>query len=216
MKTVLVTGGTTRLGKAISDLLRRSGWRVITSSHREDAPCDMVADLSRPSEAAKLYLKALRLDDGFCAIVNNAALFTGEIDDMTRVNYDSPVKLTMLLAGREGVGKCSVVNILDCEVHSMKELRTVESVKDAYLNTKFKLLEFTKKAACLFAQTLRVNAVSPGPVLAPTGVHEKASDTLLENRPTAEDVAKAVLFLLESQSVTGVTIPVDSGAHLIA
>jgi NAD(P)-dependent dehydrogenase (short-subunit alcohol dehydrogenase family) len=47
-------------------------------------------------------------------------------------------------------------------------------------------------------------------------VHEKAGETLLERRPSPEDVAAAVAFLLETDSVTGAVVPVDSGQHLLA
>ena len=66
----------------------------------------------------------------------------------------------------------------------------------------------------MFAQTLRVNAVAPGPVLAPTGVRERAHETLL-GRPRPEDVARAVEFLLDAESTTGAVIPVDGGQHLL-
>ena len=45
MRSVLVTGGTVRIGAAISERLARDGWRVVTSSHRHDAGADVVADL---------------------------------------------------------------------------------------------------------------------------------------------------------------------------
>ena len=64
MKTVLVTGGTIRLGRAIAERLRADGWRVITSSHRADAGADIVADLSEPMGAAKLYAAALQMLGG--------------------------------------------------------------------------------------------------------------------------------------------------------
>ena len=63
-RTVLVTGGTKRIGKAISDALRADGWRVITSSHRADAGADIVADLAEPLGAAKLYSACLRMLGG--------------------------------------------------------------------------------------------------------------------------------------------------------
>ena len=78
MKTVLVTGGVARLGLAISARLREEGWRVLTSSHRPDAGADLVADLSDPMGAARLYAAACAALGGNPpdALVNNAALFT--------------------------------------------------------------------------------------------------------------------------------------------
>lgn len=207
--TVLVTGGTCRIGNAIADTLRNAGWNVLTSSHREDSGADFIQDLSEPSGAVKLYLAALAAADDFCAIVNNAALFRGDPAILEAVNLTAPRKLTMLLAGREGV-KCSVVNILDAKLlgPSLPE-------DSAYAKTKRNLLADTRKYAALFAETLRVNAVAPGPVLPPEGVHEPAGETLLSRRPAPEDVASAVLYLLGAETVTGTVIPVDSGQHLL-
>ena len=210
MKTALVTGGTTRLGKAISEGLRAHGWRVLTTSHRADAGADVVADFTAPLGPARAYAAALRLLGGQPpeALVNNAALFAGEAARLNAVNLDAPKKLTMLMAGRE-TGRGAVVNILDTRV-----LDGTHDATDAYAATKAALLDETRKAAALFAETLRVNAVAPGPVLPPTDVREKAGETLL-GRPTADDVAAAVAFLLEARATTGAVVPVDGGQHLL-
>ena len=214
MKSVLVTGGTVRLGKAIAERLRAEGWRVITSSHRADAGADIVADLSEPMGAAKLYAAALKLLGGNPpdALVNNAALFTGDAAVITAVNLEAPKKLTMLMAGRE-TGLGAVVNILDAKALDGNRLQS--TAVDGYRESKRALLAFTRSAAATFAATLRVNAVAPGPVLAPTEVHMKAGETLLDRRPTPDDVAAAVSYLLSAESTTGTIIPVDSGQHLL-
>ena len=209
MKTVLVTGGTVRLGKAIAEALRVRGWQVLTSSHRADAGADLVADLAEPLGPAKLFAAACARAGGMLdAIVNNAALFTGDEATLRAVNLEAPKKLTTMFWGRE-YGRGAVVNVVDAK--ALGESRE----PSAYLKTKAELVAETRQAAARFAATLRVNAVAPGPVLAPTDVHEAAGETLLDRRPTAEDVASAVVFLLENESVTGVVLPVDSGQHLV-
>ena len=50
--------------------------------------------------------------------------------------------------------------------------------------------------------------------MAPTEVHELAGE-LLVTRPTPEDVAAAISYLLSAPSVTGTVIPVDGGQHLL-
>ena len=249
-RTVLVTGGTTRLGLAVAERLRASGWRVLTSSHRADAGADLVADLSAPSGAAGLYAAAMRLLGGVPpdALVNNAALFTGDDAAVEAVNLEAPRKLTMMMAGRE-TGRGAVVNVLDASVLALRFDGSALSSGDVrqptadgrselfsgdvrqptaddraplgdscasprYAASKRGLLEYTLKSAAMFAQTLRVNAVAPGPVLAPTGVRERAHETLL-GRPRPEDVARAVEFLLDAESTTGAVIPVDGGQHLL-
>ena len=211
MKTALVTGGVVRIGRAIAGRLRADGWRVLTSSHRPDAGADIVADLSEPMGAEKLYAAALQLLGGDPpeALVNNAALFTGDEAVLKAVNLEAPKRLTMMMAGR-GKGVGAVVNVLDA---SAGRPDTCASV--GYRETKEELRAFTLSSAMMFAASLRVNGVAPGPVLAPAGVHEKAAATLLGRRPTAEDVAAAVSYLLTAESVTGVVLPVDSGQHLM-
>ena len=207
MRTVLVTGGTVRLGKAIADHLRAAGWRVLTSSHRPGSGADIIADLSEPMGAAKLYAGCINLLGGNPpdALVNNAALFTGDEAALASVNLEAPRKLVMMMAGRED-GRGKVVNILDTRVLS-------QPAADAYGRTKRDLMEWSVKAAAMFADTLNVNSVAPGPVLAPVGVHEAAGECPL-GRPTPEAVARAVGFLLEADYTSGCVIPVDGGRSL--
>ena len=218
MKSVLITGGTIRLGAAIVARLRAEGWRVITSSHRPDAGADIVANLVEPMGAAKLYAAALQMLGGTPpdALVNNAALFTGDPAAISAVNLEAPKKLTMMMAGREdGVG--AVVNVLDAAAwaRDSRDSRAESQAAPGYLDSKRALRDFTLSGAATFAATLRVNAVAPGPVMAPTDVHEQAGEMLLDRRPTAEDVAAAVSYLLGAAAVTGVIIPVDAGQHLV-
>ena len=214
MRSVLITGGTVRLGAAIAERLRVEGWRVITSSHRADAGADIIVDLAEPMGPARLYSAALQMLGGTPpdALVNNAALFTGDAAAIEAVNLEAPKKLTMMMAGREtGVG--AVVNILDAK--ALDGARRQSAAVESYRNSKQALAEFTKTAAATFAATLRVNGVAPGPVMAPTDVHEKAGEMLLDRRPTAADVAAAVSYLLGAEATTGAIIPVDAGQHLL-
>ena len=73
------------------------------------------------------------------------------------------------------------------------------------------------KSAGLFAACLRVNAVAPGPVLPPANPAHRVpgGEILLPQRPTPQDVAGAVAYLLEAPAVTGQTLAVDSGQSLL-
>lgn len=209
MKAVVVTGGTTRLGLAIAKRLAESGWRVITSSHRPDSGADIIVDLTESTGPAKLYAQAMELLGGLPpdALVNNAALFVGAKSELEAINLTAPKKLTRMMAGRETAGRGVVVNILDT--------RVVGAVDETdYGRTKAELLKFTLDSAVMYADVIRVNGVAPGPVLAPTQIHESAGELLVE-RPTPEDVASAVAYLVTASSVTGCVIPVDGGQHLL-
>lgn len=209
VKSVLVTGGTTRLGRVIAERLKTEGWRVLTSSHRADSGADVIVDLSESAGAARLYTETMRILGGLPpdALVNNAAVFIGEDSLLDAVNLSAPKKLIRLMAGRETKGRGAVVNVLDTRILS-------KAPETAYERTKSGLLAFTRDSALTYADTLRVNAVAPGPVLAPTQIHEAAGE-LLVARPTTEDVAAAVVYLLSAESTTGCVIPVDGGQHLL-
>ena len=209
-RTVLVTGGTVRLGAAIAARLRAGGWRVVSSSHRAGSGADAVADLSDPAGAARLYAAVCSLLGGRPpdALVNNAALFSGDEAAMEAVNLEAPKKLTMMMAGREE-GRGAVVNVLDCRI-----LGGADAGEGPYARTKRALMEYTVKSAAMFADTLRVNAVAPGPVLAPEGVREAAGETPL-GRPAPGDVAEAVAFLLDAAATSGCVVPVDGGQSLL-
>lgn len=211
MKTALITGGTVRIGLAVAETLRRGGWLVLTSSHRPGSGADILADLSEPDGAAKLYAAALRLLGGRPpdALVNNAGVLAGEESAVRRINLEAPCKLTTMMAARES-GAGAVVNVLDSLA-----LGAFATDATPYLQVKRDLLAETRRHAALFAATLRVNAVAPGPVLAPAGMHMKAGETLLDRRPAAADVAQAVSYLLGAEAVTGVVLPVDAGQHLL-
>jgi pteridine reductase len=81
------------------------------------------------------------------------------------------------------------------------------------------LFSLTRMLALELAPRVRVNAVAPGMILAPEGVPGQELDRLAARTPLGrwgepEDVANAVLFLLESDYVTGQVIFADGGAFM--
>jgi len=192
VRSVLVTGGTTRLGKAIADHLAERGWRVVRSSHRPDAGADAVADLAREGGADALFAAVCGiLGEPPDAIVNNAALYVTCKDAaaVAAVNCRAPMRLAALLARTGG----AVVNILDAAVDGSNADR------NAYTRAKFALAGFTTAENAEFGGALRINGVAPGAVLSPVGMHEKAPP-LPFGRPKPCDVACAVESLLDSSA----------------
>lgn len=64
-----------------------------------------------------------------------------------------------------------------------------------------------------------VNAVAPGPIVPPPGTNDEEIEAVEKSTPLgrwggADEIAKAVLFLIDSDFVTGETIRVDGGRHL--
>jgi NAD(P)-dependent dehydrogenase (short-subunit alcohol dehydrogenase family) len=69
------------------------------------------------------------------------------------------------------------------------------------------------------APEILVNAIAPGPILAPPDLTPEDNARTIEATPLArwggaEEIAKAVLFLVETDFVTGECIRVDGGRHL--
>ncbi|MGN0851767.1 MAG: SDR family oxidoreductase [Kiritimatiellia bacterium] len=216
--SVLVTGGARRIGRAICATLRARGWNVLVHARQAGAPLGV--DFAEPGAARRLFDAACRLAPDLAAIVNNAAVFSaaGALPPeaerrLRRVNLGVPAALTALLAGRlRAQGRTgAVVDLLDARIFRRGLPAT------PYSRSKRDLWKRLKAAAKAEAPVLRVNGVAPGPVLPPSapGEGEKGGPILLAGRPTPEDVAGAVAFLLEAPACTGQVICVDAGQALL-
>jgi pteridine reductase len=77
----------------------------------------------------------------------------------------------------------------------------------------------TRSLARVMAPDVRVNGIAPGTVLLPESWDTMADERLRQTTPlgrtgTPEDVSATVVFLLESEYITGETIIVDGGRHI--
>ncbi len=71
----------------------------------------------------------------------------------------------------------------------------------------------------LAADHILVNAIAPGPILAPPDMSKDESDAVVKSTPLGrwggeDEIVKAVMFLMESDFVTGETVRVDGGRHI--
>ena len=234
-KTALVTGGAHRVGKAIALELAKAGANlVINYNSSAEAAQETIAE----AEALGVQALAVQCDisdlagvqrmvaqirdhfGGLDILVNSADYFGKHpfpTDDYTmwkRVTditihgsfYVSNECAPLLLAGEDG----AVVNIVDLSVWQPWKGFTAHAVAKAGL------MALTQQMALELAPTVRVNAVAPGPVLAPPDYTEEQlkvveKGTLLRRWGRAEDVAHAVRFLIEAEYTTGDVIFVDGG-----
>jgi len=230
-----VTGAARRIGRAVSLALAASGSNVVVHYSRSAPDAEaLVAELSRlgvrasavpadlgePDEAEALIARAEERAGRLDVLVNNASVFAPETLDQAaldhlersvKVNAWAPFVLTRAFARRFGQGR--VVNLLDTRVAGL-DLAHV-----GYILGKQLLAVLTRMTAVAYAPGLTVNAVAPGLILPPPGQDEAylarlARDLPLKRHGSAEDVARAVLFLLESDFVTGQVVFVDGGRHL--
>jgi NAD(P)-dependent dehydrogenase (short-subunit alcohol dehydrogenase family) len=236
-RAVLVTGGARRIGAVIAARLARSGWRVVVHYHQAPNEAEgfaqriggvaIAADLGDPVAAEALPARAAALAGApLLAVVNNASVFefnragTFTIDDWRRdetVNLLSPVLIarafaTSLPAGTEG----AVVNLLD------QKLWNLNADFFTYTMSKIGLEGATRLLAQALAPSVRVNGVAPGIAL-PSGRQSEedfsavAGKYNLLRRPIdIEAIAGAVEFLIDNRAITGQTLLVDNGQHMVA
>lgn len=222
-KRALVTGGAVRIGRAITQALQAEGVEVVVHyrSSQEEAEAlseyTIQGDLADPSIGADLIKRAGPLD----ILINNASIFTKEsLAQSTyesalrelQVNLLSPLELIRAFCAQTTDG--TVVNLLD------RRIRGHDTSCVPYSISKKGLEELTQLAALEYAPQVRVNAVAPGPILPPpdrpdADVRELAGHVPLDAMPTPEQIAEAVVFLLKAESITGQTIFVDGGQHLL-
>jgi len=89
-----------------------------------------------------------------------------------------------------------------------------------YYTSKAAVAALTQSLALEFAPDILVNAIAPGPILAPPELTPEENALVLAATPLArwagaEEIAKAVLFLIDTDFVTGECIRVDGGRHLL-
>lgn len=237
-KTALVTGGAIRVGRAIALALAGAGTRVgITyrSSAREAevtvaelralgaAACAVRCDQRDPDQvtaAAAAVEAALGPVD---ILVNSAAVFRRtplpeatleDWDEHLEVNLRGPWLFARALGpAMKERGGGTIVNLVDIAGDRPYVAYLPYSVSKAGLAA------LTRGLARALAPEVRVNAVAIGTVLWPEGFPEEQAAATLRRTPlgrsgTPEDVAGAVLYLVEAPFVTGAILPVDGGRSL--
>ena len=85
--------------------------------------------------------------------------------------------------------------------------------------SKAALWQATRMLAQALAPGIRVNAIGPGPTLpsihqSPADFAAEAANVLLQRGASPDDIAAALLYLIDAPSVTGQMIAVDGGQHL--
>ncbi len=230
-RSVLVTGGAKRLGAAISRACAAAGWRVVVhygASHDEAealaAEIGGVAVGGDLADVGDLFARAVDAAGGAIAgLVNSASLFEEDRPEaidaalaarLYAVNCTAPALLASALAAQPGLEGGAVVNLLD------QKLANPNPDFFSYSLTKYALAGATEMMAMAFAPRIRVNGVAPGLTLPSGGQSEAefgrvARENLLRRPVGADQVAAAVVWLLDARSVTGQTIHVDSGQRFV-
>ena len=241
-RTVLVTGAAKRLGRAIALDLAAHGWQVAV--HYRGSEADAIetaaacarlsgtsghfdADFQDEAAVRALLPRVIAQFGTVDAVVNSASLFEHDtaadfgyaaMERHLRSNTGAPIVLAQALhqhiAQRSDGAQGAVVNLLDQKLWNMNPDFVSYTLSKAALEAANTMLAQT------LAPRLRVVGVAPGLTLTSdylTGDKFEAMHRLspLGRSSTPEDVAATVRFALENRSITGTTLLVDGGQHLM-
>lgn len=236
-KTVLITGGAKRVGAAIARQLHAAGANLVIhhrkagkealalaaelNSARADSAQIAQAELADVERLPALVEFALGAFGGLDLLVNNASSFyptpIGKItpahwDDLMGSNLKAPLFLSQAAAPALRKSQGLILNIVD--IHALRPLRNYT----VYCTAKAGLHMLTRALAKELGPEIRVNGISPGPVLWPEGqtdggMREKIIErTILKRMGTPEDVARTALFFaISAPFITGQVLAVDGG-----
>ena len=240
-RAAIITGGK-RIGVAIAAELGRRGMDVALSFNRSQVEAQAAAgevrsagrrafvyqtDLARGDQPAALIERATgdlgRLD----VLINMASVYRAmPLDQADEAAWDSVLDVELkaaFLCARAAVphmraaGGGRIINFVDWVAASGRP-----RYKDylPYYVAKRGLIGLTEALALeLASDHILVNAIAPGPMLAPPGTTDEEYKAVEAATPLGrwggvDEVVKAVVFLSATEFVTGETIRVDGGRHL--
>jgi NAD(P)-dependent dehydrogenase (short-subunit alcohol dehydrogenase family) len=244
-RTVLVTGAAKRLGREIALALARAGWQVavhyrdsVEDARRTSLECTELsgnsasfrANLGNEAAVRNLVPRVIAHFGHLDAVVNSASTF--EHDDATSFSFASMEKHMRSNAGaaillaqglhshvqeQRSAGQAArgaVVNLLD------QKLWNQNPDFMSYTLSKASLEAANTMLALALAPHVRVVGVAPGltltsNLLSDAQFQARHKMALLEHSSTPQDVAATVRFALDNQSITGTTLVVDGGQHLM-
>jgi NAD(P)-dependent dehydrogenase (short-subunit alcohol dehydrogenase family) len=233
MNGVLITGGAKRLGAAMARAVAAAGYRPVIHANKSTVEAAALAeelggafvlgDLADPTAPSRIIDEAVQKAGPLYGLINNASRFV--FDSGTTVtaetiaahmapNLVAPVLLTRQFASRLTLERGVVINILD------QKLANLNPDFFAYTMSKAALAAATEMFAMVLAPRVRVCGIAPGLTMqAPNQTEQKFEKAWranpLQRGSTPEDIARAALFILQTPSITGTTIYVDGGEHLM-
>lgn len=239
-KVALITGGA-RMGGVLAERLAARGVHLACGYHRSHASAETAvaaaqrhgvtahaiqADLTDPAAARRLVDDVLGSFRRLDFLINMASIYERRPFDRLDVaawdaNLNANLRSAYLLAlgaadalRRGGAGR--IVNIADWLPDSGRPRYRGYL---PYYVSKSGLIGLTEALALELAPDVLVNAVAPGPIIPPPDLTPAENAEVLQATPLGrwggvEDIARAVLFLIETEFITGECIRVDGGRHL--
>jgi NAD(P)-dependent dehydrogenase (short-subunit alcohol dehydrogenase family) len=237
MKTALITGGATRLGRIMALHLATQGYAIaLHYNTSEGAAQQTAAEIRALKQRCEIFSQDLTADGAATilfsdiqqkigivdVLINNAAIFVRDTLQTLglqsflqhqQVNLLSPLLLMRAFAQQENIKNGCIINMLDQKIHRP------DSNFLSYTLSKIGLDSATTMLATDFAPHIRVNGIALGAIIPAPTQRESHFNAMRENTPlgigaSVEDVCRALDFLTQSTSITGQIITIDGGAWL--
>lgn len=240
-RVVLITGGK-RIGQVVARELARRGADVALSyrGSREEAEqtaadvraagrkaAVIAADVGKAADCEALVAEVVAQLGRIDAVINMASIYASKDFDATteqdwQRNIDINLRSVFLVSKaavpfmrRQDGGR--IINFADWLARSGRP-----NYKGfvAYYTAKAGVIALTEALALeLAADQILVNAIAPGPILAPPDISADEVNEVAQATPVGRwggeiEIAKAVLALIDTEFITGETIRVDGGRHV--
>jgi NAD(P)-dependent dehydrogenase (short-subunit alcohol dehydrogenase family) len=237
----LITGGK-RIGAAVAKTLAAAGADIALVYNRSRDEADETAAAVRDSGRRAFIVQADVTSERACLdavaatvaelgrldiLINMASLYAAKpFAELTSADWDRQLAVDLRASflfshaaaphmRRAGGGR--IINFADWIAASA---RPRYAGYTPYYVAKAGVKALTEALALeLAADQILVNAIAPGPILAPPEMSQEESDAVVKSTPLGrwggeDEIAKAVMFLVQSDFVTGETIRVDGGRHV--
>jgi pteridine reductase len=208
----LISGGTGRVGSAIAQRLERDGWNVFAAGRAD-------GDLSTANGARTLVLAATERLGGLDLLVNAAGegFSPKPVEDLEEADWDAAFGATA--KGTFFVTQAAAPLLRDSGgvVVMIEDVAAYQPWPSfaAHCAAKAAQAMLTRVFARALAPEVRVCGIAPGTVAVESDqVERRAAETLLGRVGSPDDVAEAVVFLVNADFVTGTTLVVDGGRLL--
>jgi NAD(P)-dependent dehydrogenase (short-subunit alcohol dehydrogenase family) len=244
-RAVLITGAARRIGRALALGFAARGWDVAVhfSASREEAEAlvaeigalgrravALQADLAVEAEVARLVPACVAAFGRLACVVNNASRFKEDTardvayDNLLTsmaINVGAPLALARALydatpaaAAEDETQRAVVINVLDQKLYNLNPDYLSYTLSKAALQTA------TVTLAQALAPKVRVVGLAPGLTLqsadqTPEGFAAAHRVTPLGRASRPEDLVAAACYLADAPGVTGTTLVVDGGQHLV-
>lgn len=238
-KVALVTGGAKRVGRSIALALAERGAELVLHYHGSDReaqevlallkraggkPVAVQGDVSVPADVDRIVETAMQAFGRIEILVNNAAIFyRTPFEELTEADWDRflgvNLKGPFLLCRKIGAimlyqGQGKIINLADIAGQEVWAEYLPYSVSKAGV------IALTAGLAKVLAPHVQVNAIAPGTVLLPGGTSSEERGRAVRRVPlgrlgSPEDIARAVVYLVENDFITGEVFRIDGGQHLL-